>query len=63
MLHLPSDNVMQVWNSSNYCSNDLIYICISENSPSILWDIYDEIRRIVHYAVIGKQTGRRELDQ
>ena len=52
---------MQVWNSSSYCSNDLIYTCISEHIAFNIWDIYDEARRIAHYPLIGNQTAKREI--
>ena len=56
-----SVNVMQVWNSSSYCSNDLIYTCINENSPIIIWNVYDGIRSIAHFAVNRNETGRSDL--
>ena len=53
---------MQVWNSSSYCSNDLIYTCINENSPIIIWDVFDKLNVIEHFAVFGNTTRSTVLE-
>ena len=54
LLCLPSQidtSVWKVWNSSSYCSNKVIYSCVSDNTPFINWDILEQGRKIASWAV------------
>ena len=45
LMCLPSQkdtSVWKVWNSSSYCSNKVIYSCVSDNTPVINWDISEQ---------------------
>ena len=42
---LPSQkdtSVWKIWNSSSYCSNKVIYSCVSDNTAVINWDISEQ---------------------
>ena len=55
LLCLPSQkdtSVWKVWNSSSYCSNKVIYSCVSDNTPVINWDISEQGILIASWSVI-----------
>ena len=53
---------MQVWNSSSYCSTDLIYTCVNENEAVNIWDIYKQGRSSpTNIAIVGNFPGSRDL--
>ena len=43
-------DVVQVWNSSSYCSNNVIYSCC-DNTPFINWGIFEQGTHIASWTV------------